>query len=162
MSARFGAKTLAAATLAAAAVIAAPATAALASPAPAAAKPVVVGGLLEVFGFGTGIGLPLGCQLGTAALGSGAAYLNKAQQVSPAINEANTACSLAAAEGTILVNKAQANDTKLNALNPFVNPMIGEVANSVTQVGTNYGPALAPFGPTIAGLGGTLNFFQGS
>ena len=44
----------------------------------------------------------------------------------------------------------------------MVNPLIATLAQGLNTVGTQYAGSLSPFGPTVAGLGGTVTFFEGS
>jgi hypothetical protein len=36
------------------------------------------------------------------------------------------------------------------------------MASALVLEGTNYGTSMAPFGPTVTGLGGTVAFFEGT
>jgi hypothetical protein len=144
---------------AAGAVSVLPAGAASAADAPQ--SPVIVGPLLQIFTFGADVGIPTGCQAGSAAIGSGASYLNLAQQSGVVINKINSGCTTVQVYGDTFIAVGNKKSAPLAVLNPTVNPMIGQAATSVSQAGTDYGPAIAPFGPTIAGLGATINFFQG-
>jgi hypothetical protein len=40
--------------------------------------------------------------------------------------------------------------------------VIEQLATAVTKFGTDFEPALAPFGPTVAGSGNTIRFLAGS
>jgi hypothetical protein len=124
-------------------------------------KPAVVGPVLGILVFGDTVGLPLGCQLVTSAIGSGATYLGHAGTASPIIDKANGGCDTASAQGASGLAKAQKAAQPLNAINGYANPVIDQAANSVTQFGNDYGQELAPFGPTIAGSGDTIRFFEG-
>lgn len=124
-------------------------------------SPAIVGPLLQIFTFGVSFGLPTGCQLASSTIGAGAAELGQAGAVGPVIAAINNGCTTLQGQGMALIEQGQAMSRPLNVINPYVNPMIGQVADSFTKVGNDYGPALSPFGPTIAGLGGTINFFQG-
>jgi hypothetical protein len=124
-------------------------------------QPAIVGPLLQIFTFGADVGVPTGCQAASAGIGTGAAYFGVAQQAVPVIAGINSGCTMAQAQADTYIAMGNAQDGPLAAWNPMVNPVIQMTADSVTQAGTDYGPAVAPFGPTIAGLGATLNFFQG-
>jgi hypothetical protein len=124
-------------------------------------SPAVVGPLLQIFTFGNDVGVPTGCQLGSSTLGSGSAELGHAAEVAPVIVAINNGCATAQTNGDTYLAKGKTTSQPLSAWNPYVNPIIGQTGDSVEQFGTDYGDALAPFGGTIAGLGATINFFQG-
>jgi hypothetical protein len=126
-----------------------------------AEAPVVIGPLLQIFTFGADVGVPTGCQAGSAALGSGSAELGFAQQAAPVVAAVNTGCDTFQAQADKYIAIGNARSAPAAALNPYVNPMIGQAAASTDQLAADYGPALAPFGGTLAGVGATLNFFQG-
>jgi hypothetical protein len=154
---RTGRRAVALATLVAAAtaVVALPASSA------SAEAPVVIGPLLQIFTFGADVGVPTGCQAGSAALGSGSAELGFAQQAAPVVAAVNTGCDTFQAQADKYIAIGNARSAPAAALNPYVNSMIGQAADSTDQLAADYGPALAPFGGTLAGVGATLNFFQG-
>lgn len=129
---------------------------------PASAQsPVVVGPLLQIFTFGADVGVPTGCQAGSASLGSGSAELGFAQQVAPVISAINTGCDTFQKQADAAIATGNKQSAPLAMLNPTVNPIIGQAAASSDDFAAQYGPALAPFGGTLAGVGATLNFFQG-
>jgi hypothetical protein len=131
-------------------------------PGPASAEsPAVVGPLLQIFSFGTDVGVPTGCQAGTATLGSASAEGGLAQQAAPVIAAVNTGCDTFQAQADSLISQGHSASAPASAWNPYVNPIIGQAAASSDQFAADYGSALAPFGGTLAGLGATLNFFQG-
>src|SRR5258706_10862191 len=86
-------------------------------------KPAVVGPTLGILVFGDTIGLPLGCQLATSAVGSGAAYLGQAGTVSPVIDQANTGCDTVSTQGAAGLAQLQDASKPLNVVNPYVNPV---------------------------------------
>jgi hypothetical protein len=49
-----------------------------------------------------------------------------------------------------------------SAINPYVDPVIASIGTSVSNFGNTYGASLNPLGPTIAGAGATIEFFEGS
>jgi len=155
--------------LAVAATLAVPAASALAMSSPLGDRsggssdedPAVVGPTLGILVFGDTIGLPLGCQLGTSAIGSGAAYFGQAQAVSPVIDAANGGCDTASQQGATGLAQLQEATKPLNVINDTANPVIEQTATSVEQAGQDYDQELAPFGPTVAGSGGTIRFFEG-
>jgi hypothetical protein len=126
-----------------------------------AESPVVVGPLLQIFTFGSDVGIPTGCQAGTATAGSASAEANLAQQAAPAIAAVNSGCDTVQLQADTYIAMGNKQSAPLTALNPTVNPVIAQAAASSDQFAAQYGPALAPFGGTLAGLGATVNFFQG-
>jgi hypothetical protein len=64
--------------------------------------------------------------------------------------------------GGTYLQQAIAQSQALALLNPIVNPLIAELATGLQTIGTQFAGSLSPFGPTVAGLGGTVSFFEGS
>ena len=126
-----------------------------------AQSPVIIGPLLQIFTFGADVGIPTGCQAGTATAGSISAEANLATQAAPAIAAVNGGCDTTQKQADTYIAMGNKQSAPLAVLNPTVNPMIGQAATSSNQFAAQYGSALAPFGGTLAGLGATLNFFQG-
>jgi hypothetical protein len=124
-------------------------------------KPAVVGPTLDFFGFGAGIGLPLVCQAGTSAIGSGAGAAGVAGQAGPVIGKVNNGCDLASTQGVRFVAKGQQAAKPLNVINPYANNALEAAAGAVEQYGAQYNDTLAPFGPTVRGSGATLRWFEG-
>jgi len=122
---------------------------------------VVIGPLLQVFTFGADVGVPTGCEAGKAALGSGFAEFGLAQQAAPVIEAVATGCDTFQLQGEKYIAVGNKMSAPAAALNPYVNPMLGQAADSANGFSAGYGSALAPFSATLAGLGGTINFFQG-
>ena len=124
-------------------------------------KPAVVGPMLGLFGFGAGIGLPLVCQAGTSAIGSGAGEFGLAGQAGPVIGKLNDGCDTASTSGTTYVAKGQQLATPLNVINPYANQGLEAGAGAAEQYGEEYDETLSPFGPTVQGSGATLRWFEG-
>lgn len=136
-----------------------------ASPASAAEgdNTAVVGPLLDFFGFGTTIGAPLACGTLSATLGTGFQEFNAAEQGSALTDGIDQGCATFADQGTALVEQGKvAQAPYAEQFNPVANPVIEQLATAVTDFGTTYEPALAPFGPTVAGSGNTIRFLVGS
>jgi hypothetical protein len=127
-----------------------------------AQTPAVIFPLLEFFQFGDEIGAPIVCGTGSSLIGSGAAYFGVAKDANGAINAINNACAVVVKYGDKFIDAGIAAGAAASAINPFVNPVIAAFGKSVSDAGTNYGTALNPIGPTIAGAGGTIDFFEGS
>lgn len=118
--------------------------------------------LLELFEFGNNVGLPLACSdagsivsiIGTQTGGSTAS--------SALVTQLDSLCAQLSSKGGDELQQAIAQSRALTLLNPVVNPLIATLAKALSTVGTQYEGSLSPFGPTVAGLGGTVTFFEGS
>jgi hypothetical protein len=128
----------------------------------AAKKTAVIYPLLEFFQFGDQIGAPIVCGTGSSLIGSGAAYFGVAKSANGVINAINTGCAAIVKDGNKFIDAGFKAAKAGSALNPFVDPVIASLGKSVSQFGTTYGAALNPVGPTIAGAGATIDFFEGS
>ena len=142
-----------------------PLSAASASPAQAAEgdKTAVVGPLLDFFGFGTTVGAPVFCGTLSASLGSGFQEFGAAEQGSAITDGIDQGCATFAEQGNAFVEQGKvAQAPYAQQFNPVANPVLEQFATAVTDFGTTYEPALAPFGPTVAGSGNTIRFLVGS
>jgi hypothetical protein len=146
--------------VAAVAITAIPLGAAFATPAQAEG-PAVVDPMLTIFRFGATFGIPTGCPLLTAAGLDVARRFGADAQFSPIVTQINTGCDEMAVAFGDYIDQGKKAATALSFINEFANPAIGQVATAVSGFGTDYGDVVAPFGNTVAGLGGTINFFQG-
>ncbi len=113
----------------------------------------VITPLLEFFEFGNSIGTPLLCSdagsvISIVGVQGGAGALS-----TPLVNELSTLCSGIASQGGSYLQQAIDESQSLSLINPIVNPLIAGLANGFSTVGTDYGPSLAPFGPTVGGPG---------
>jgi hypothetical protein len=121
----------------------------------------VVTPLLQSGEFGDTVGFPLACSdAGSVISIIGAS--TSAKTVSPLVDELDAQCSQLSTQGSGRLQQAIAESQSLTLINPLVNPLIAALANGFTTVGTQDASLLAPFGPTVAGLGGTVAFFEGS
>lgn len=153
-----GRRTAAAVAIAAVAVV--PVGAAFASPAQAEG-PAVVDPLLTIFRFGATFGIPTGCQLLTAAGLDVAGRFNAGSDVSPIVQQINSACDDLGEQSGTYIDQGKAAAAALSFINQFANPAIAQFADAVSGFGADNSELVAPFGTTIAGLGGSINFFQG-
>lgn len=112
--------------------------------------------ILQLMSFGDSTGLPLACQLSTSLL-AGAS-----PGTSPIVTNITDQCNQLSAQGQTYLDQAITASEQLNALNPVLNPVFVSMSSGLKNLGTQYGPQLAPFGPMIAGLGSTVAFFEGS
>jgi hypothetical protein len=143
--------------------LSAPASAVAASPAADGGKTAVIGPLLDFFGFGATIGAPVFCGTLTATLGSGFQEFGAVEQGNSAVEGIDQGCALFSEQGGAFVEQGKtAQAPYAEQFNPVANPVIDQVGDAVTDFGTTYDPALAPFGPTIAGSGTTIKFLAGS
>jgi hypothetical protein len=143
------------------------APAAHATPAPAAGNAsagstAIITPLLNLFDFGVTVGIPEGCNTTTATINAGAAYFHANAQVTPLLNIIGDQCTKMAQVFDGYLQQGITASQKYSYLNPYINPGIAAFATGLQDLGTNYADALAPFGPTIAGLGQSATFFEGS
>ncbi len=118
--------------------------------------------LLNMFEFGDTIGLPLACSDAGSVVSIIGAESDSSQSISPLVVQLDSQCSQLSSEGSGYLQQAIAESQGLALINPAVNPLIAALSGGLTTTGTQQGPALAPFGPTVAGLGGTVAFFEGT
>ena len=118
--------------------------------------------LLQMFEFGNSIGLPLACSDAGSIVSIIGNQTGGASVASKLVTELDSQCSELAAKGGMYLQQAMAQSRALSLLNPVVDPLIADLSKALSTVGTQYGTSLSPFGPTVAGLGGTVTFFEGS
>ena len=118
--------------------------------------------LLNMFEFGDTFGLPLACSDAGSVVSIIGAESDSSQSISPLVVQLDSQCSQLSSEGSGYLQQAIAESQGLALINPAVNPLITALSGGLTTTGTQEGPALAPFGPTVAGLGGTVAFFEGT
>jgi hypothetical protein len=122
----------------------------------------VVTPLLEIFDFGVVVGMPLVCN-DLISVGSIAAQeLQVSAAASPFLTQIVTQCAAFAAQGDSFLEQGISASQALTALNPVLNPLIAAFSNTLDTTASGYGTSLAPLGPTIAGLGGSVAYFEGS
>lgn len=118
--------------------------------------------LLQMFEFGNGIGLPLACSDAGSVVSIIGNQTGGASVASKLVTELDSQCSELAAKGGMYLQQAITQSRALSLLNPVVDPLIADLSKALSTVGTQFGTSLSPFGPTVAGLGGTVAFFEGS
>ena len=118
--------------------------------------------LLKFFEFGNTVGLPLLCSDAGSIVSIFGAQSGSAAATSPIVTELDSECSQLASQGSTYLQQAISESESLELINPYVDPLIGDLSTGLSTVGTQYGSSLAPFGPTVAGLGGTVAFFEGT
>jgi hypothetical protein len=118
--------------------------------------------LLKMFEFGDTVGLPLACSDGGSVIAIIGTQTNSSKTISPLLTELNTQCNQLSSKGSDYLQQAIAESQALALINPIVNPLIEALSNGFSTVGSGYGSSLSPFGPTVAGLGGTVAFFEGT
>lgn len=136
-----------------------------ASPAQAADgdKTAVVGPLLDFFGFGATVGAPVFCGAVSASLGSGFQEFGASEQGNALVEGLDQGCSLFSEQGNAFVEQGKvAQAPYAEQFNPIANPAIEQLGTAVTEFGTTFEAALAPFGPTVSGSGSTIRFLMGS
>lgn len=122
----------------------------------------VVTPLLQMFEFGNAIGLPLACSDAGSVVSIIGAQTGAASGTSKLVTELDGQCVQLASEGGTGLQQAIARSRALTLVNPVVNPLIADLSTGLGTVGTQEAGSLAPFGPTVAGLGGTVAFFEGT
>ena len=122
----------------------------------------VVTPLLKFFEFGNTIGLPLLCSDAGSIVSIFGAQSGTAAATSLIVTELDSECSQLASQGSTYLQQAISESESLQLINPYVDPLIGDLSTGLSTVGNQYGSSLAPFGPTVAGLGGTVAFFEGT
>jgi hypothetical protein len=122
----------------------------------------VVTPLLEMFKFGNAIGLPLACSDAGSIVSIIGTQTGGTAVASKLVTELDSQCNELSSKGGDYLEQAIAQSQALRLLNPVVNPLISALATALSTVGTQEGASLSPFGPTVAGLGGTVTFFEGS
>ena len=118
--------------------------------------------LLRILDFGAAIGLPLACNLATSVVTAGAAEAHQAKAISGVVTQIIDQCNSLSQAGDSALQKAITQSQAMTLINPVLNPVIAGMATGTHVVGADHATAVAPFGPTIDGLGGTLAFFEGS
>ncbi|HWF16313.1 MAG TPA: hypothetical protein VG244_09055 [Acidimicrobiales bacterium] len=118
--------------------------------------------LLQLFEFGNTVGLPLLCSDAGSIVSIIGSQTGGASVSSKLVTELDSQCNQLATKGGNYLQQAISESRALTLLNPVVDPLIADLSKGLNLVGTQDGGSLAPFGPTVAGLGGTVAFFEGS
>jgi hypothetical protein len=122
----------------------------------------VVTPLLEIFKFGNAVGLPLACSDAGSIISIIGSQTGGTSVASKLVTELDNQCQQLSSKGGDYLQQAIAQSRAMTLLNPVVNPLIAALAKALNTVGTQEEGSLSPFGPTVAGLGGTVTFFEGS
>lgn len=125
-------------------------------------RTAVVTPMLGVFQYGAGSGLPLLCSVAAGVVTTGADQVGGGQASGPALSQVNDSCTLMSTSGTEFFGAAIEGSRAFAGVNPVVNPALAAGGDTVVRTGTDDAALLAPFGPTVAGLGGLLQFLQGT
>jgi hypothetical protein len=128
----------------------------------ASSSGAVITPLLQMFEFGNGIGLPLACSDAGSVVSIIGTQTGATSVTSKLVTELDNQCATLAAKGGTYLQQAITQSRALSLLNPVVNPLIADLSKALSTVGTQFGSSLSPFGPTVAGLGGTVAFFEGT
>jgi hypothetical protein len=142
-----------------------PAPSAAADPGGDGTAPATAAGLtplLRILDFGAAIGLPLACNLVASFVTAGAAQVHQGKAISGIVTQILDQCTALSEAGDKALHQAITQSQSLALINPVLNPVIAALATGSHSVGADHATAVAPFGPTIDGLGGTLAFFEGS
>ena len=122
----------------------------------------VITPLLKMFYFGNNVGLPLACSDAGSVVSILGTQTGGTATSSAIVTELDGLCQQLSSQGGGYLQQAIAQSRALTMINPVVNPLIADLATGLSTVGTQEGGSLSPFGPTVAGLGGTVTFFEGS
>ena len=122
----------------------------------------VVTPLLEIFKFGNAVGLPLACSDAGSIISIIGSQTGGTSVASKLVTELDSQCQQLSSKGGDYLQQAIAQSRAMTLLNPVVNPLIAALAKALNTTGTQEEASLSPFGPTVAGLGGTVTFFEGS
>jgi hypothetical protein len=126
-------------------------------------SPAVVGPALRTLKFGDTTGLNLGCAAGLGVVSAGASGVPGASQlVGPVQGTVASSCAQVSTQGAGYIDAFNAAVAPLAILNPDINPFIAASAQAMQTIGTDYASSIAPFGPTVVGLGTDIQFFEGS
>lgn len=143
-----------------------PTAPAAADPSSDGTAPATVAGLtplLRILDFGSAIGMPLACNLVTSVVSAGAAEVHGgAHAVSGVITQIIDECTTLSQQGDRALQQAIAKSQSMTLINPVLDPVIAGMATGSHAIGADNATSVAPFGPTIDGLGGTMAFFEGS
>jgi hypothetical protein len=137
-------------------------SAASASPSVSVQSTAVVTPLLTLFQFGDTVGVPEGCQTALTAAAAVVAQAKASQQFSPIAAQIGDQCQSISSQGSTFIQQGIAASQSASALNALLNPVLANGINTLGTVGSAPGVQDSPFGPTIAGLGQTITFFEGS
>jgi hypothetical protein len=145
--------------------LAAPAASADSSTTTTTSTPAAAAGitpLLQMFDFGDNVGLPLACSDAGSVISIIGTQTDSSSELSPLVVQLDTQCNQLSSQGNGSLQQAIAESGALALINPVVDPLIADLATGAGTVGNQYGSSLSPFGPTVAGLGGTVTFFEGT
>ena len=106
-------------------------------------------------------GLPLACNLATSVVTAGAAQAHQAKAVSAVVTQILNQCTSLSQAGDKQLQSAIAQSQALTLINPVLDPVIEAMATGTHVVGADNATAVAPFGPTIDGLGGRARVLRG-
>jgi hypothetical protein len=115
-----------------------------------------------MFKFGNAVGLPLACSDAGSIVSIIGSQTGGTSVSSKLVTELDGQCQQLSSKGGDYLQQAIAQSRALTLLNPAVNPLIAALAKALNTFGTQEEASLSPFGPTVAGLGGTVTFFEGS
>ncbi|HTK67629.1 MAG TPA: hypothetical protein VL595_34975 [Pseudonocardia sp.] len=116
---------------------------------------------LRFLRFGSTLGLPDGCNIFFGALGAGAAEAGGGSDAGSALSSGVDGCTQLGNAGGEQLTAAMASVAPLAVINPAIDPGIDAFADALESVGNDHAAEVAPFGPTIAGMGSSARFFKG-
>jgi hypothetical protein len=116
---------------------------------------------LRILHFGAAVGTPDTCNIIFGTLGTGATQAGIGAGSAPALGSGVEQCTAWSNAGGEQISGAEPQAAPLAAINPAVNPGIDAFADGLESIGRDHADAVAPFGPTIAGLARSARFFKG-
>lgn len=126
-------------------------------------RAAVISPTLSIFSFGAYVGGLTLCGFAAGSITSVAnAFPGGAQQAGPFTSQFSQGCIKYSQEGSAGFDRLNAFTAPLAVINPYANAFIEAFAGGLETMGAKFGPALAPFGPTVIQLGATVRFFKGS
>lgn len=117
--------------------------------------------MLRIMHFGATVGTPDTCNILFGTMGAGATQAGIGAGSAPALAGAVEQCSTMSNSGGDQISGAMPQIEPLAVINPVVDPGIDAFAAGLEGIGRDHADAVAPFGPTIAGLAASARFFKG-
>lgn len=123
----------------------------------------VIGPMLDFFGFGSNVGVPLMCAVSASFVTVGFSEFQAQDQAAPFVDALEQGCAAFREQGNAYVEQGKTMQAPYaDVFNPYANPMIDGFADTLTKLGTDYRDQMAPFGATVATAGSSVRFFKGS
>jgi len=126
-------------------------------------RPAVVSPLISSFSFGAYVGGVLVCGVMGGSISSVASIVpNGARQFGPVATQLSAGCVDVSQRGSAGLDQLNASAAPLAVMNPYANQSIDAFADAMARAGKDFGPSIAPFGPTVVQMADAVRFFKGS